>query len=193
MTMIQRHDPPHPIPEKPAAPRAAEDERPLRGLIRLMLANLGAGLVVAAIILIFHDQIVAHQLAAAHPAPDAVAQTRNSLSLTLWTRPRPAVRVALLYPLFIRRLRQHQRRGYRRVLMVAVAQLAALIWYAAGANYPWWLRTAQVVQALIVLAVLWAATRPALRAEFGYPPPDDRTRAGRRAAALLFVLAPLVA
>jgi hypothetical protein len=168
-------------------------EPPLNRLIRIMLVNLGAGLVIAAVTLICHDQIVAAQLASAHPAAGAVAQTRNSLSITLWTRPAPAVAVAILYPLFIRRLRQHQRRGYRRVVIVGLLQLAALIWYLLGADYPWWLRVLQGAQALIVLAVLWAASRPALRALFGYQPPGPQTRYGRRAALLLVVLAPLVA
>jgi hypothetical protein len=168
-------------------------EPPLNRLIRIMLVNLGAGLIITAVILIWHDQVVNFQLAAAHPAPGALAQNRNSLSISLWTRPAPAVAVALLYPLFIRRLRQHQRRGYRRVVIVGVLQLAALIWYAAAADYPWWLRVLQGVQALIVLAVLWAATRPAVRALFGYQPRGPQTRYRHRAAAVLIVLAPLVA
>lgn len=170
-----------------------QKEPQLRRLITAMLVNLGAGLVVAAAIFLAHDQIVAAQLAEAHPAPDALASTRDSLSVTLWTRPSPAIAVALLYPLFIRRLRQHQRRGYRRVLIVGVLQLAALAWYTTGADYPLWLRLLQGAQAVIVLGVLWTATRPDLRALFGYPRPTPEIRRGRRAAALLVVLAPLIA
>lgn len=155
-------------PDRPEPPHF---EPPLNRLIRAMLVSLGAGLVVGAAIFLAHDQIVATQLAGAHPAPGAVASTRDSLSATLWSRPAPLIAVALLYPLFIRRLRQHQRRGYRRVLIVAVLQLAALAWYIAGGDYPLWLRILQAAQAVTVLVVLWAATRPDLRELFGYPRP----------------------
>ena len=189
---MTHHDAARPVPAHQEREPGGR-EPPLNRLIRIMLVNLGAGLVIAAVTLICHDQIVTAQLASAHPAAGAVAQTRNSLSITLWTRPAPAVAVAVLYPLFIRRLRQHQRRGYRRVVIVGLLQLAALIWYILGADYPWWLRVLQGVQVLIVLAVLWAASRPALRALFGYQPPGPQTRYRRRAALLLVVLAPLVA
>jgi hypothetical protein len=186
--MTQQQDQPVPTTEPPTGREPA-----LNRLVVAMLVNLGIGLVIAVATFLGHDQIVAAQLAAAHPAPDAVASTRDSLSATLWSRPAPAIAVALLYPLFIRRLRRHQRRGYRRVVIVGGLQLVALIWYAVGAGYPEWLRIAQVVQAVAVLAVLVLATRPAVRVLFGYQPPTALVRSGRWAAATLFVLAPLIA
>jgi hypothetical protein len=160
-------------------------EPQLDRLVTAMLVNLGAGLVVAAAIFLAHNEIL-------NGLP-ANGSTRDSLSWTLWTRPAPSIAVALLYPLFIRRLRQHQRRGYRRVVIVAVLQLAALAWYATGAGYPLWLRLLQGGQGVVVLVVLWLATRPELRALFGYARPGPEVRQGRRAAALLFLLAPVIA
>ena len=136
-------------------------EPQLDRLVRLMLVNLAFGLLVAGSILAFHDRIVAHELT-------HTAGSRDQISATLWGRPGPAVAVAILYPLFIRRLRQHQRRGYRRTLIVAVLQLATLVWFVAAPGYPTRLRVLLGVQGAVVIAEVWAATRPSLRALFGY-------------------------
>ncbi|GAB2912049.1 hypothetical protein GCM10027047_07790 [Rhodococcus aerolatus] len=169
----------------------------LRRLVTLMLVNLAVGLVVAGLTLVLHQQVLDHQLAASDPEVLAdPAQRRaleQSLSATLWSRPGPAVAVALLYPLFLRRLRRHEKRGLRRTVVAAVAQLLALGWYAVGTGEPRWLVLLQVGHAVVVVGVLVAATRPGLRRTFGYPAPGDRTRAGHRAALSLVVLAPLVA
>ncbi|GGF38717.1 hypothetical protein GCM10011519_10400 [Marmoricola endophyticus] len=162
------------------------DPAALDRLIRLMLVNLGLGLLVAALTLLLHGAIVDHQ--AAHST-----RSRAALSTDLWSRPGPAVAVAILYPLFIRRLRQRSQRGWRRTVIVAVAQLLSLGWFAIGAHYPVWLSALMGLQAVVVLAVLRAATRPAVRRLFAFPAPTAASRTAHRAAWLLVVLAPLVA
>lgn len=161
-------------------------EPPLDRLVRLMLTNLALGVLVGGSTLLFHDRIVGHVLAHS-------ASGRDQVSATLWSRPGPAVAVAILYPLFIRRLRQHQRRGYRRTVIVAVLQLASLVWFSAAPDYPPWLRILMAVQAVVVMGVLWSATRPAVRALFGYTGAAAATKHVRHAVLTLVVLAPLVA
>jgi hypothetical protein len=164
-------------------------EPQLERLIRVMLVNLAVGLVVAAVTLICHNQILDYQLAALSPGDRSAAL--GGLSTQLWTRPGPSVAVGLLYPLFIRRLRQHQRRGYRRVLIVSVLQIASLLWYVIGGSYPWWLHALQVVQLLAVGTVLFMATRRPVRALFSV---TAKERSGNtRAAWFLAFAAPLIA
>jgi hypothetical protein len=154
-----------------------------------MLVNLAVGLVVAAVILICHTQILDYQLAALSPGNRKGAA--DGLSSQLWSRPGPSVAVGLLYPLFIRRLRNHEYRGYRRVLVVSVIQIASLLWYVIGGSYPWWLRALQIVQLLAVTAVLLVASRRSVRALF---PRTAKSRSGSAKAAWFLVFAaPLIA
>lgn len=172
-----------------ATPTRAAREPQLELLVRFMLANLAVGLIVAAVTLLWHKQILDYQLSALSQVDrDAAA---GGLSTQLWSRPGPAVAVGLLYPLFIRRLRGHQRSAYRRVLIVSVVQIASLLWYFIGDSYPWWLRALQIVQLLAVAAVLFVGTRRSVRALF---PRTAKTGSGNtRAAWLLVVAGPLIA
>lgn len=141
-------------------PRLGEPEPQLDRLIVLMLTNLAIGVVIAVSILVMHGSIVDHQVA------HATGQSREALSTQLWSHPGPALAVALLYPVFIRRLRQHQRRGWRRTVIVSGLQLASLAWFTFGVGYPVWLQAGQLVQIVAVVAVLVAATRPSVRRLF---------------------------
>ncbi|MFJ1758778.1 hypothetical protein ACIOD2_00590 [Amycolatopsis sp. NPDC088138] len=164
-------------------------EPQLDTLVRVMLVNLAVGLVVAAITLVWHRQILDFQLAALGPADRGAAA--DGLSTQLWSRPGPAVAVALLYPLFIRRLREHRRSAYRRVLIVSVLQIASLLWFVLGGSFPWWLHAAQVVQLVAVAAVLFAASRRAVRELFPRTTKDSGGNA--KAAWFLVFAAPLIA
>ncbi|HEY3748533.1 MAG TPA: hypothetical protein VGL80_05000 [Pseudonocardiaceae bacterium] len=158
-------------------------------LVRVMLVNLAVGLVVAAVTLVCHTQILDFQLAALSQGDRSGAV--DGLSTQLWSRPGPAVAVGLLYPLFIRRLRAHQRRAYRRVLIVSVLQIASLLWYVIGGSYPWWLHALQIVQLVAVVAVLIVATRRPVRALF--PRTAKDSGGNTRAAWFLVFAAPLIA
>lgn len=135
-------------------------EPQLDRLVRLMLLNLALGVLVGVLTLALHDSILDHQVA--HTG----GQSRAALSTQLWSHPGPALAIALLYPLFIRRLRQHQRRGWRRTVVLSTLQLLSLVWFTVGVGYPDWLRGLQVLQMVTVGAVLVAATRPSVRGLF---------------------------
>ena len=176
--------------------RAAKGREPqLDLLVKFMIINLLAGLTMAAVTSIFHNQIVAHQLAAATPgavaSPASQAQLRNELSATLWSRPGAGVIAALFYPLLIRRLRSHDHRGWRRTVLVAVIQFLSLAWFVIGSAYPWWLHGVQAIQLIVVSLVFVAAIRPTVRALFVRPPKSMSGNVG--GAWLLVVLTPVVA
>ena len=164
---------------------------PLRRTVRLMLANLAAAVVVAAVTVLTHDAILADQLAA---LPVVDPATRASMSVTLWTRPIPVLAVAVVYPLLVRRLRAGRTGAWRRLVIVAVLQLCGLTWLALTQHQPGWLQLLEAGQAAVVVALLVAATRPAVRAPV--PPATGRRpgpAAAAAAAAALVVLAPLIA
>ncbi|MDQ2728951.1 MAG: hypothetical protein M3Y91_14085 [Actinomycetota bacterium] len=155
-----------------AAAPSRRAEPPIETLIRAMLASLAVGLLIAAAMLVFHDQIVSHQVATHHGLTAAQrTSVRQSAGITLWTRPAVPVAVAVLYPIFFRRLRRHERRGWRRTVIVAVAQIVLLAWYTTGLGYPAWLVSAEIVQALLAANVLRCALRPSVRRYFPTPPP----------------------
>ncbi|GGG25290.1 hypothetical protein GCM10007304_43920 [Rhodococcoides trifolii] len=171
---------------RPRTPEQSNNTPALDRLVRIMFVNAAIGLVAAVCTWIFHDLILAHQLAGQDPTSPDYATLRDTLSTTLWSRPGPAATIALLFPLFVRRLRSLRRRSYRRVLIIAVLQLVSVGWLTVGADYPLWLRTLYLVQAAAVVATLIAATRPRVRTLFGYQRP---ARTGNRTAALFLAVA----
>jgi hypothetical protein len=99
-------------------------------------------------------------------AADAdLARARELLRSTIWFRVAPVALIGLIYLFLIRRLRQGQRRAYVRVIALAGIGVAAFVLSLATA-YPWWLHVAQGVQAAVLLALLWAVTRPEVRAAY---------------------------
>lgn len=149
----------------------------LERLVHIMFVNAAIGLVAAVCTWVFHDRILTYQLAGLDPTSPNYATLRDTLSTTLWSRPGPAATIALLFPLLVRRLKSLRRRSYRRVLIIAILQLVSVGWLAVGADYPLWLRVLYLAQAVAVVATVIAATRPHVRALFGY---ERKERAGNR-------------
>ncbi|KAB8191066.1 hypothetical protein FH608_031040 [Nonomuraea phyllanthi] len=85
---------------------------------------------------------------------------------TVWIRAVGVLVLSLLYLRWAARLRGGSRRVYRRLLWVSVAGslgIAALA-LLPGTPYPAWVRVEQAVQGVILLALAWVLTRPAVRA-----------------------------
>lgn len=91
---------------------------------------------------------------------------RASLSAGLWSRAFAVIIVGVVYVFLIRRLRRGVRRAYFRVLVLSVVSLAGIVYLATSGRYPSWVLVEQVTQALVLLALLWAVTRPAVRGHF---------------------------
>jgi hypothetical protein len=55
------------------------------------------------------------------------------------------------------------------VLLRAVVGIAGIGYLVLSGQYPVWVRAEQIVQGLVLLGLLWAATRPAVRALIARP------------------------
>jgi hypothetical protein len=136
-------------------------------VITLLLVNLALSAVLAALFAVFHATLLDYQVARlALPASADTAAVRASLSAGLWSRAFAVVIVGVVYVFLIRRLRRGVRRAYIRVLVISAASLLGIVYLATSGQYPSWVLVEQVVQALVLLTLLWAVTRPAVRRYF---------------------------
>jgi hypothetical protein len=162
--------PPVTMPDNPGA---APMDGPLRLVITLMFVNLGLSVVLTVLTLILHNSVVDFQLAHAHLPPNAdpalVADTRKALQAAVWTR---VVAVLVVSGLYIWRafaLRRGSRRAYLRLIWICVIGLLGIIYLIAAAQYPVWMRVEQVLQGLVLIALLYAVTRKEVRYRFVKP------------------------
>lgn len=157
---------------------------PLNRVVTALFTSVGLSVLFAAATVVFHDRIVAYQLARG-------AGDEADLSASIWIRAAMVAVPALLYLWFARRLRQGSRRAYLRIRAIAAIGAVAVGFLIASGQYPVWLRVVQGAQLAALLTLLFLVTRPEVRALFPKvprPPGGDR-----RAALVLVVLAPLVA
>ncbi len=142
----------------------------LHRVIQLLLVNLGLSAVLALLFAAFHDSLLTYQVSRLRLPPSAdVAAVREGLSIGLWSRVVTVVVIAVVYVFLIRRLRLGRRRAYLRVLILSVISLLGVGYLVFSAQYPAWVLVEQGVQALVLLALLWAVTRPAVRSHFARP------------------------
>ena len=134
----------------------------LRRVIALLLVNLGLTALLAVLSVIFRTSLVDYQLQRMG-LPDTES-VRSGLSVGIWSRVGVVAIVGVVYAFLIPRLRLGRRRAY--VLVLSVVSLAGIAYALTSGQYPVWIDVEQVVQALVVLTLLWAATRPAVRRHF---------------------------
>ncbi len=147
----------------------------LRRVVILLLVNLGLSVVLTVLVLLFRDSILAYQLdrLALPPGADRSAASAG-LSTGLWSRMVGVLVVAVVYAVLVRRLRQGRRRAYLRVLWISIVGLGAIVYLIVSGQYPVWMRIEQILQGLVLLALLWAVTRPAVRDRFARNPSPAR-------------------
>jgi hypothetical protein len=139
----------------------------LRRVITLLLVNLGLSALLALLFALFHNSLLDYQMSRLGLPPTAdVAAVRAGLSAGLWSRAVVVIIVGVVYVFLVRQLRDGRRRAFVRVLLISVFSLIGIGYLAASGQYPGWVVTEQVVQALVLLALLWAVTRPAVRQHF---------------------------
>lgn len=80
-----------------------------------------------------------------------------------------------MYAFLVRALFRGRRWAYRRVIWIAAAGTVWLLLLQLS-PYPWWMRTEQLTQALVLTGLLYAITRPEVRGHFaaGLPGRDVR-------------------
>ncbi|CAM3510305.1 hypothetical protein ACXYTP_22245 [Tsukamurella ocularis] len=128
-----------------------------RLLIPPVVATVTIVVIVAAVSVLQHDDLLARAQAADPGAP------RSALLAQLWGRVTFGVLLAVSWPLALRRLARGSTTAYRRCRRVAVAAAILLLVSAAVAPGPGWLRLAHVALAVCEIGIYAAALHPALR------------------------------
>ena len=135
--------------------------------MRILLANTALTVVVAVLFALFHDALLAYQLQHLGAAP--TDEVRASLSIGLWSRVGSVAIIGIVSTVLVRGLRAGRRRSYVRVLMISVIGTVASAYLVWSGQYPLWVEAAQVLQAALLLTLLWTVTRPEVRAWFSSP------------------------
>ncbi|MFC4948954.1 hypothetical protein [Pseudonocardia sp. GCM10023141] len=159
----------------------------LRVIVVLLFVNLGVSAVFGVLTLLFRTEIVDFQLAGGSD------QTRDDLELSLWIRALLLIVVAVAYIWIARRLLAGRRAAYLRVRAISMIGLVAVGYLLLSGAYPVWLRSIEVVQVLLLAALVVATNLRVVRQAFPRSTTPDPRPTNRRAALLLVVLAPVVA
>jgi uncharacterized membrane protein len=139
----------------------------LRLVITLMFVNLGLSVVLTALMLIFRTSIVNYEFAhTPMPAGTDPATFRDTLQAALWGRLAGVVVVSALYVWRAFSLRAGKRRAYIRLIWICAAGLAGILYLIVGGHYPAWMRVEQVLQGIVLIALLIAVTRKPVRDRF---------------------------
>jgi hypothetical protein len=142
----------------------------LHRVVTLLRVNLALSALLAVLVAVFHTALLNFQMQRlALPTSADTTGAREGLSIGLWSRVITVVVIAAVYVVLIRRLRAGRRRAYLRVLILSVVSLLGIGYLVFSAQYPAWVLVEQAVQALVLLALLWAVTRPAVRRYFARP------------------------
>lgn len=147
---------------------------PLRLVIVLMFVNLGLSVVLTVLMLILHTSLVDYELAHSHLPPGAtpaqVATVRQALESATWARLVGVLVVSALYIWRASALRRGSRGAYRRMILICVVGLIGIGYLVSAAQYPAWMRVEQVLQGIVLLTLLYAVTRPAVRQRYAKQP-----------------------
>jgi uncharacterized membrane protein len=139
----------------------------LRLVITLMFVNLGLSVVLTILMVIFHNSIVNYEFARTQvPAGSDPATVRSALQAAVWGRLAGVVVISVLYVWRSFSLRAGKRRAYLRLIWICAFGLAGIVYLLAGDKYPDWMRVEQVLQGIVLIALLIAVTRKPVRDRF---------------------------
>jgi hypothetical protein len=142
----------------------------LKPVVTVLYVNLAISILLAALTFVFKSNILDYQVAnlANHggATPGDVAASRAVLADVLWIRPVSVLVISVIYVRLAGRLHLGRRRTYVRVLIIAVAGFLGLAYLVASAQFPMWMRVGQIIQALVLLGLLFVVTRREVRGHF---------------------------
>ncbi|HEX4220896.1 MAG TPA: hypothetical protein VHZ97_00890 [Pseudonocardiaceae bacterium] len=153
------------MPGGPAPHRHLPVDSALRLVLILMFVNLGLSLLTTIFVLIFHNSVIDYEIAHIHLGPDAsLEQTRQVLMTALWSRLVGSVVVSVVYVWRTFSLRRGSRGAYVRLYYVAIIGLIGIAYLIfVSVQYPVWMRIEQILQAVVLIGLLIAVSRPAVR------------------------------
>jgi hypothetical protein len=173
--------PPAPPPPPAESSVNVPDAPPeLKPVVVLLMINLALSVALTIVTLVARHSIVNYQLDHRHITNPATRETlRKSYVYGIVGRVVGNIVVSVVYVFLVRALLRGKRWAYRRVIILGIAGIVALIAIQAT-PYPTWMRVEQVVQAVILAALVYFVRRPAVRSHFakGLPGRDAR-RFGR--------------
>jgi hypothetical protein len=157
-----------PMPGGPAPRQHVPMDSALRLVIILMFINLGLSVLTSILVLIMHNSVIDYQLAHTSLPPGAdVDLLRNTLQSTLWVRLVTSVLVSALYIWRAFALRRGSRGAYLRLYYIAIVGILGIAYLIfVSTQYPVWMRVEQVLQAIVLVGLLVAVSRPAVRNRF---------------------------
>jgi hypothetical protein len=142
----------------------------------LLLINLGLSIVLTVAVLIARHSVVNYQLA--HHTITSAAQRstlRDSYTSALWFRVGGNIIVSVVYVFLVRALLRGRRWAYRRVIVIGIIGVIGLVIIQAT-PYPTWMRIEQLLQALVLVSLLFFVLRPEVRAHYAKDLPGRTTR-----------------
>lgn len=172
--------PPPPPSSESDAPAATDAPRELRPVVVLLMMNLALSLVLTIATVIARHSIVNYQLDHRHITDPAVRETlRKSYVYNIIGRVVGNIVVSVVYVFLVRALFRGRRWAYRRVIWLGIAGILALLALQAT-PYPAWMRVEQLVQALVLAALVYFVLRPQVRSHFAKGLPGRDVRRFRR-------------
>jgi hypothetical protein len=147
----------------------------------LLIVNLALSIVLTLVVAVVRHSLVNFQLDARHVTDPALRdQLRAGYSASIVSRGVGNIVASVVYAFLVRALLRGRRWAYRRVIWLSGVGALALLGLLLT-PYPWWMHAEQLVQAVVLLALLFFVTRPEVRTHFAPELPGrDVGRFGRR-------------
>jgi hypothetical protein len=158
---------------------AAATPGALRPVVVLLMVNLGLSLLLTVFVLIFRHSVVDYQLDHRYVAGDDRDGLRSVYEKALWLRVAGNVIASVAYVFLVRALLRGRRWAYRRTILLGALGIVALL-LVLGTPYPLWMHAEQVLQAIVLAALLYFVTRADVRAHFAKGLPGRDIRRFRR-------------
>ena len=150
--------------------------RELRTIAVLLVVNLLLSLLLTVLTLAFRDSIVNYQLDHRHivdPAQRAIL--RDSYAYAIVGRVFGNIVASIVYAFLVRALFRGRRWAYRRVLLLGIFGIVGLLLLQTS-PYPAWMRAEQLLQALVLLAMVYLVRQPPVRDYFAEHLPGRQVR-----------------
>ncbi|MBV9593628.1 MAG: hypothetical protein JO147_07540 [Actinobacteria bacterium] len=150
--------------------------RELRVVVVLLILNVILSIVLTVVTIVFRHSIVDYQLDHRQITDPAKREAlRNGYIATIVGRVIANIAVSIVYVFLVRALLRGRRWAYRRVILIGCVGIVGLI-LLQFSPYPSWMRIEQVVQAIVLAALVYCVLRPAVRAHFAANLPGRNVR-----------------
>jgi hypothetical protein len=168
--------PGYPPPYAQQQVEAPPPPRELHHVVVLLIANLVLSITLTVAVLLLRHSVVNYQLDHRHITdPAQRAALRDSYVAALIGRVIGNIVVSVVYAFLVRALFRGRRWAYRRVIWIGAAGAVTLLLLQLT-PYPTWMHVEQIVQAVVLLALVLCVLRPEVRAHFAPHLPGRNVR-----------------